>query len=101
MGRAAIIDLSALDESLKSLEETVGKLRVIVDRTSRGVPLRYEEENGVEGTTEWKKGAASLLGRYDEAVVRLLPDLVIGESKIGAFERYVDNHVRQEGRDEN
>jgi hypothetical protein len=48
MGRAAIIDLSAIDEALKNMEETVAKLRAIVDRAHRGVPLRYEEENGVK-----------------------------------------------------
>ena len=48
MGRAVIVDLASLDTIAKAIEENVAKLRALVDRAERGVPVRYTEDNGIK-----------------------------------------------------
>ena len=48
MGRAVIVDLSEIDRVAKAMEEACTKMRTIVDRAERGVPVRYTEENDVK-----------------------------------------------------
>ena len=48
MGRAVIVDLGELDRIAKQIDEACAKMRVLVERAERGVPVRYTEENGVK-----------------------------------------------------
>ena len=48
MGRAVIVDLSEIDRVAKTMEEACAKMRTIIERAERGVPVCYTEENGVK-----------------------------------------------------
>ena len=52
MGRAVIVDLGELDRIAKQLDEACAKMRGLVERAERGVPVRYQEENGVKPVPE-------------------------------------------------